>query len=221
MSVNNFTVNGILQIDYIHNRLIPSSVLLFRKMQTPAQTLSISDESRFISSQTSSGSMESLTQLSSQICCSTVSMLRDFLLLLTSAANEPLSNLIIIFITFYFQSVLLFSSNAAHPNGGSKSSPLSRWKAYEPSLRRLKSILSDILVSRRTPFESSISLSGKLCIVGATNFSILVTLASMALSMWRICAHPVQFFCYYNELIFIFYGAILQRYKVTGYPTVK
>ena len=102
LSVNNFTVNGILQIDYIHNRLIPSSVLLFRKMQTPAQTLSISDESRFISSQTSSGSMESLTQLSSQICCSTVSMLRDFLLLLTSAANEPLSNLIIIFITFYF-----------------------------------------------------------------------------------------------------------------------
>lgn len=102
LSVNNFTVNGILQIDYIHNRLIPGSVLLFRKMQTPAQTLSISDESRFISSQTSSGSMESLTQLSSQICCSTVSMLRDFLLLLTSAANEPLSNLIIIFITFYF-----------------------------------------------------------------------------------------------------------------------
>lgn len=39
----------------------------------------------------------------------------------------------------------------------------------------------------RAPFESSISLSGKLCTAGANNFSMLFTLASMTLSMWVVC----------------------------------
>ena len=60
LSVNNLPVNGILQIDYIHNRIMPGPVLLSsaKRSRPLKRCFSISAGSRFISSQTSSGSME-------------------------------------------------------------------------------------------------------------------------------------------------------------------
>ena len=77
-----------------------------------------------------------------------------------------------------------------------------------------RQVLSDILVSRRTPFESSISLSGKLCTAGANNFSILVTLASMALSMWVVCPPGAVLLLFIMTLFLLFmvqyYGDIIR-----------